>query len=44
MNRKALMIALPAMLVLLGGGMASAGETVEESGAIEVIYLYEPEA
>ena len=34
MNRKHLAIALPAALVLLGGGVAKAGQTINEAGSL----------
>jgi len=37
MNRKALMIALPATLLILGVGASKAGQTIEEAGALACV-------
>ena len=37
MNRKTLLTALPAALLILGTGAANAGKTIEEAGALACV-------
>jgi hypothetical protein len=37
MNRKTLLTALPAVLLILGTGAANAGKTIEEAGALACV-------